>query len=89
MEGYRAVHHPSQPNYIASVGGRSFGVLTDLPYTIPRKYDTIIDKLEDYASHKYGGLSWSVYQEDLPFTGYKGDYHNPETGKIAYARKHK
>jgi hypothetical protein len=83
LKDYHGVHHPSQPNYVTSVGGDGFAVLTDLPYFIPSKHKTIIELLERR------GVSWGLYQEDMPFTGFKGDCPNPKTGKLDYVRKHK
>ena len=35
------------------------------------------------------GVSWSEYQEDLPYSGFEGNYVNQKTGANDYVRKHK
>jgi phospholipase C len=35
-----------------------------------------------------GGVSWSLYQEDMPYSGFEGDYVNQKTGANDYVRKH-
>lgn len=34
------------------------------------------------------GVSWSEYQENMPYTGFQGDYVNQENGHNDYVRKH-
>ena len=34
-------------------------------------------------------VSWSEYQEDMPYSGFKGDYVNQVNGADDYVRKHK
>ena len=34
-------------------------------------------------------VSWSEYQEDMPYSGFQGDYVNQENGANDYVRKHK
>ncbi|TVY83276.1 putative acid phosphatase [Lachnellula suecica] len=81
LKDYRALHHPSQPNYISSVSGHRFGVETDLSYTIPSQHKTIVELLDAK------NISWGLYQEDMPYCGYEGDYYN-KAGKRDYVRKH-
>jgi phosphatidylinositol-3-phosphatase len=78
-----AVTHPSEPNYVAIVGGNTFGILDDDAY-----YCTHGDKrpycnsswLPFYANHTIdgpnigtqlhaAGLSWKEYLESLPAPG--------------------
>jgi len=35
------------------------------------------------------GVSWSLYQEDMPYSGFEGDYVNQQNGRNDYVRKHK
>jgi hypothetical protein len=60
---YFAVSHPSLPNYLALIGGDTFGVTTDcLPSECTLSFSTqTIAKLLD-AHH----LSWSEYAESMP-----------------------
>lgn len=78
MDNYNAITHPSEPNYVAAAGGSNFGIDNDDFYNIPANISSIYDLLEKK------GLTWKVYQENIPsvgFTGFKqGQYvrkHNP------------
>ncbi|HYT80311.1 MAG TPA: alkaline phosphatase family protein [Actinomycetota bacterium] len=74
---YYAVAHPSLPNYIALLGGKTFDIrsdCTDCHVDAPN----LVDRLEG------AGISWKAYMEGLPspcFTGASaGGYakkHNP------------
>lgn len=74
LSDFFALTHPSQPNYVAAVGGSTHGVWADWFFRIPRKYRTLVDLLDDK------GVSWSLYQEDMPYTGFQGDWVNQKTG---------
>jgi len=73
---YYAIRHPSLPNYIALMGGDTFGIDNNCR-------DCFIDapSLPDLIEES--GRTWKTYQEDMPepcFLGDKGDYvqkHNP------------
>ncbi len=73
---YYAVTHPSLPNYIAFIGGDTFGIDSNCN-------DCFINapSLPDYV--EASGRTWKTYQEDMPspcFLGDKGNYvqkHNP------------
>ncbi|KFH43789.1 Acid phosphatase-like protein [Hapsidospora chrysogenum ATCC 11550] len=48
----------------------------------PRNISTVIDVL------KFHGISWALYQEDMPYTGFEGfEWKNPETSANDYVRK--
>ena len=82
LSSYYAVTHPSEPNYIASVGGDFFGLATDDLTYIPNNMSTIVDLLEAK------NISWSSYQENMPTDGYPGyTFTNPD-GYTYYVRKH-
>jgi hypothetical protein len=83
LTNYKAVTHPSQPNYVASVGGSTHWLLGDYFWRIGEDKKTIVDLLEP------AGISWSVYQEDMPYSGFKGSLVNQKTGANDYVRKHK
>lgn len=68
-----AVTHPSEPNYMAAVGGDYFGLDGD-PFTaVPGNVSSVVDLLEDK------GISWGLYQEDM----YVLVYYSPQI-KNAY-----
>ena len=73
---YYAVRHPSLPNYIALMGGDTFGIDSDCS-------DCFIDAPSLPDLIEASGRTWKTYQEDMPepcFLGSKGDYvqkHNP------------
>lgn len=76
-EQYRAITHPSLPNYLALIAGDTFGVrsnCTECFFDEPN----LADELEAH------GRTWKSYQEDLPFPCFLGDQsggyvlrHNP------------
>ncbi|QSZ32749.1 hypothetical protein DSL72_002328 [Monilinia vaccinii-corymbosi] len=83
LTNYYAVTHPSEPNYMAAVGGDYFGLDGDPFVELPQNVSSIVDLLEDK------GISWGLYQEDMPYTGFQGfEWRNRETGNDAYVRKH-
>lgn len=70
-----AVAHPSLPNYLALIGGDTFGITFDCTKCL-QDAQTLPDLIE--AS----GRTWRSYQEDMPSACYEGpDYGN-------YAMKH-
>lgn len=80
---YYAVTHPSEPNYVALVGGATFGILDDDAYYCKRGDKRPYCKLSwlpFFASHtidgpyigsqlRASGLSWKEYLESLPAPG--------------------
>lgn len=83
LSNYYGVTHPSEPNYIASIGGEYFGMDNDKFNRVPSNVATVIDLLEDK------GISWGHYEEDIPYSGFEGNaYVNQETKKNDYVRKH-
>ncbi|KAJ5930066.1 hypothetical protein N7466_005559 [Penicillium verhagenii] len=82
LTNYYAITHPSQPNYVAAVGGNTFDIADDDTHYISSSTKTIVDLLED------AGVSWSVYQEDMPYSGFEANYPNQKTGANDYMRKH-
>jgi hypothetical protein len=59
LTSYYAVAHPSLPNYLALIGGDTFGIQTDC-YTCFVKAPSLPDEIEA------AGLTWKDYQEDMP-----------------------
>jgi len=73
---YYGVRHPSLPNYLAVIGGDTFGITSDCENCFVNA-PSLPDLIE--AS----GRTWKTYQEDMPspcFVGSRGLYaqkHNP------------
>ena len=83
LTSYYALTHPSQPNYIASVGGDYFGLDNDNDAQIPENVSTVVDLFESK------GIAWKEYMESIPSPGYTGTATTNSSGHNAYARKHK
>jgi phosphatidylinositol-3-phosphatase len=71
---YYAVTHPSLPNYIAMMGGDTFGITENCN-------DCFIDTPSLPDLIEASGRTWKTYQEDLPSPCYLGDKRN-------YVQKH-
>lgn len=83
LTNYLAITHPSQPNYVAAVGGSTNGISGDSFTRIASSTKTIVDLLEPK------GVSWGVYGEDSPYSGFEGNWVNQKSGANDYVRKHK
>ena len=76
LANYYAVAHPSLPNYIALMGGDTFGITSDCT-------DCFISQRSLPDLIEANGRTWKTYQEDIPnpcFVGNSGSYvqkHNP------------
>ncbi len=64
---YYAVSHPSEPNYVALLGGSTFTVSSDNAYYVNRVAEPSLISELDHA-----GISWKAYLQGLPHTGYEG-----------------
>ncbi|KAF9558059.1 acid phosphatase [Agrocybe pediades] len=82
LTNFFAVTHPSQPNYISSVGGEYFGLQNDNLNNVPANVSTLVDLLEDK------GITWAEYEEDMPSTGFQGLQMLNAAGANDYVRKH-
>ncbi|KOS18495.1 putative acid phosphatase [Escovopsis weberi] len=83
LTNHYGLTHPSQPNYIAAVMGDHFGCNSDDMLFVHENISTIVDLLED------AGISWSSYEEDLPFSGAEGfKYDSLVTKGSSDVRKH-
>ncbi|KAI0033321.1 phosphoesterase family-domain-containing protein [Vararia minispora EC-137] len=89
LDQYYALTHPSEPNYIATVGGDFFGLFGDEFIHIPSNVSTVVDLLEAK------NISWASYQENMPTVGYFGynytsvDYLDAGADNYTfYVRKH-
>lgn len=78
LTDYRAVAHPSQPNYIAMIAGSTQSVRTDRPVDLPGRH--LGDLLEEH------GLSWKVYAEGYPGDCFAGASRRTPDGD--YVRRH-
>ena len=58
-------------------------MIWDLFSRISSSERTIVDLLDAK------GVSWSEYEEDMPYSGFEGDYVNQVNGANDYVRKHK
>jgi hypothetical protein len=73
---YYGIRHPSLPNYLAMIGGDTFGITSDCT-TCFVNATNLVDRLEG------AGKSWKAYMESMPspcFVGDSGQYvqrHNP------------
>jgi len=71
---FYAVTHPSLPNYIALMGGDTFGIKSDCN-------DCFVNAPSLPDLIEASGRTWKTYQEDMPKPCYVGDAYN-------YAQKH-
>ena len=72
---YFAITHPSLPNYLAIVGGSTFGIRSDCVKCSARGSNLALQL--DRA-----GVSWRAYMEDMPKPCFLGGY------AASYAKKH-
>ncbi|KAK3311829.1 phosphoesterase family-domain-containing protein [Apodospora peruviana] len=79
---YYGVTHPSQPNYVGAAGATRNGITTNDFSRLATSVKSVVDLLEAK------GISWGVYQEDMPYSGFEGNYKNQATGADDYVRKH-
>ena len=66
---YTGVSDPSEPNYVAMLGGSDFGIASDDPYFFPGMTvdaDNLMSQLEA------AGKTWRGYFQDMPYAGYRG-----------------
>ncbi len=71
---FYAVRHPSLPNYIALIGGDTFGITSDCN-------DCFVNAPSLPDLIEASGRTWKTYQEDMPQPCYVGS-------KNPYAQKH-
>ena len=66
---YTGVADPSEPNYVAMLGGDTFGISSDDPYFFPGQTvtaDNLMSQLEA------AGKTWRGYFQNMPYAGYRG-----------------
>lgn len=81
---YDAVAHPSEPNYVAIVGGSTFGIHTDGPFT-----QNSVDAPSLASQLQAARLTWKGYYESIPSAGslafYSGLYASKHSGFLNFA----
>ncbi len=66
---YTGVGDPSEPNYVAMLGGSTFGISDDNPYFWPGhtvNQPNLMSQLEG------AGKTWKAYLQGIPYAGYRG-----------------
>jgi hypothetical protein len=66
---YTGVSDPSEPNYVAMLGGSDFGISSDDPYFFPGQ---TVDAENLMSQLEAAGKTWRAYFQDLPYAGYRG-----------------
>lgn len=80
---YYATSHPSEPNYVALLGGSDFGIKDDGPYQTNRvDAPCLANQLEA------AGLSWKSYQQSLPSPGFAGNSWPAGAATSLYVSRH-
>jgi Phosphoesterase family len=64
---YFGISHPSEPNYVALLGGNTFGVSSDDAYWTQEVHAPSLISQLDHA-----GISWKAYLQGLPHPDYQG-----------------
>lgn len=88
LDNLFAITHPSEPNYVATVGGDHWGMASDNMFNIPSNIATIVDVLDTKS------ISWASYQENMPtddsgvFSFASNDYVSGTGNFTYYVRKH-
>src|SRR5262249_2604673 len=80
---YDAVAHPSEPNYVAIIGGSTFGIHDDAAFT-----KNTVDSPNLSTQLNAAGLSWKGYYEDIPSPGslvtFSGLYASKHSGFLNF-----
>jgi hypothetical protein len=66
---YTGVSDPSEPNYVAMLGGSDFGISSDDPYFFAGH---TVDQPSLMSQLEGAGKTWRAYLQDLPYAGYRG-----------------
>jgi hypothetical protein len=66
---YRGVADPSEPNYVAMLGGDFFGITSDDPYWFPAQ---TVDAQNLMSQLEQAGKTWKGYFQGMPYPGYRG-----------------
>lgn len=85
---YTGVADPSAPNYVALIGGNSYGIADDNSYyTHTINHPSVVNQLED------AGLTWKGYFQSIPYAGFRGTCYPSHCNgvpdsDVLYASKH-
>ena len=66
---YTGVSDPSEPNYVAMLGGSDFGLNSDDPYFFP---GNTVHAANLMSQLEGAGKTWKGYFQDMPYAGYRG-----------------
>src|SRR5215472_19144631 len=66
---YTGVADPSEPNYVAMLGGDFFGVNSDDPYWFPGQTVNAPNLMSQLEAT---GKTWRGYFQSMPYPGYRG-----------------
>lgn len=66
---YTGVGDPSEPNYVAMLGGDTFGITSDDPYWFPGQTVNASNLMSQLDS---SGKTWRGYFQNMPYAGYRG-----------------
>src|SRR5215472_2758970 len=66
---YTGVGDPSEPNYVAMLGGDSFGISDDDPYWFPGHTVNASNLMTQLEA---AGKTWRGYFQNMPYAGYRG-----------------
>src|SRR5215468_11070316 len=66
---YRGVADPSEPNYVAMLGGDFFGINSDDPYWFPGHTVSAANLMSQLEG---AGRTWRGYFQSMPYAGYRG-----------------
>lgn len=66
---YSGVADPSEPNYVAMLGGDFFGISSDDPYWFPGH---TVDAANLMSQLDQFGKTWKGYFQNMPYPGYRG-----------------
>lgn len=66
---YRGVADPSEPNYVAMLGGDFFGINSDDPYWFPGHTVNAANLMSQLDA---AGKTWRGYFQSMPYPGYRG-----------------
>jgi phosphatidylinositol-3-phosphatase len=81
---YYGITHPSEPNYVALLGGSFFSIADDSPFN---SAGHTIDDSSLPAQLESVGKTWKAYAQSMPSAGFTGTSF-PPGGPDLYASKH-
>jgi hypothetical protein len=87
---YTGVGDPSEPNYVAMLGGDTFGINSDDPYWFPGHTVSASNLMSQLEA---AGKTWRGYFQNMPYAGYRGECYPDKCNGIPdsdtlYASKH-